>query len=95
MNKLVVFIICLSVVIGASSCNRALLPDNAAQLIEKIEALSKESAGSSDKIDVNSRKEKLGELLAESKKISEALPGPLQKIFIDKINSLTEKINVK
>jgi NTP pyrophosphatase (non-canonical NTP hydrolase) len=95
MNKLVVLIMCLSVVIGAASCKRTLLPDNAAQLIEKIEALSKESAGSSDKIDVNSQKEKLGDLLAESKKIGDALPGPLRKIFMDKIQSLTEKINTK
>lgn len=111
MKKASVLLLCLAVYVGFAACKRTLLPDNASQWLEKFEAIGKESvevakkAKSLDRtnqaaVDAHNKagmefQDRLNTLLEEGKKIGDALPGPLQKIFTDKITSLTEKINAQ
>ena len=110
MKKASVLILCLAVCVGFAACKK-MLPDNASQWLEKFESIGKESvevakkAKSLDRtnqaaVEAHNKaglefQDRLNNLLEEGKKIGDALPGPLQKIFTEKINSITEKINAQ
>lgn len=95
MKKALVFLLCISVFVGMASCSRSLLPDNAAKFLEKFEEVGKMAVDKSNPGAIEAQKAKISELLAEGKKISDALPAPVQKIFMDQVNKLAEKVKAQ
>ena len=95
MKKALVLILCLSFFVGFTVCSKSLLPDNAAQFIEKFEALGKQAVDKSNPQAIEAQKAKIGELVEEGKKLSESLPEPVRKIFMEQVNKIAEQVKVQ
>ena len=95
MKKALVLVLCLSFFVGFTVCSKSLLPDNAAQFIEKFEALGKQAVDKSDPGALEAQKAKISELVEEGKKISESLPAPVQKIFMEQVNKIAEQVKMQ